>query len=455
MLCYTRKILLCVFCVSLGSISSAQTKLPSDSMRILVDYSRFRGDKNSVYVELSYAFPQRGLTYVADTAGLKAGVYLMVMVRQRDSLVYADQWIVPHVLKDTTAIDNQVNLVGISAMALAEGHYMLKVIGSDRNNLARKDSVEMPLTVRMFRTDRMEISDVELATSIRRGKEGSSFYKNTLEVIPNVEGIFSEKQKCFLYAEAYNLLTTEDRSNYFVKTGVYDAVGREVIFRERPRQRVRESSVIVDNISVSQLRSGTYTMTMALLDSAKNVVSSSAKKFFVYNSKLGVDTTLLSQGSFLPLNEYASMAEPEMDQEFAWARYAASDEEKDQYDQLEGVKAKVKFLAEFWRRRPLGLREEYLERVANANSSYRVLGRDGYRTDRGRVYIQYGPPDDNERHPNETNSRPYEIWSYNSIQGGVIFVFVQRQSGGDHELVHSTHRNEISDPNWQRFALTR
>jgi GWxTD domain-containing protein len=424
-------------------------------MRILVDYSRFRGDKNSVYVELSYAFPQRCLTYVTDTAGLKAGVYIMVMVRQRDSLVYADQWIVPHVLKDTTAIDNQVNLVGISAMALAEGNYMLKVIGSDRNNLARQDSVEMPLTIRMFRTDKMEISDVELATSIRRGKEGSPFYKNTLEVIPNVEGIFSEKQKCFLYAEAYNLLTSVDRSNYFVKVGVYDAVGREVISRERPRQRVRESSVIVDNISVSQLRSGTYTMTMALLDSTKNVVSSSGKKFFVYNPKLGVDSTLLSLDRSLPLNEYATMAEPEIDQEFAWARYATSDDERDQYDQLHGAESKGKFLSEFWRRRPLGLREEYLKRVANANSNYRVLGRDGYRTDRGRVYIQYGHPDDNERHPNETNSRPYEIWSYNSIQGGVIFVFVQRQSGGDHELVHSTHRNEISDPNWQRFAVTR
>ncbi len=103
----------------------------------------------------------------------------------------------------------------------------------------------------------------------------------------------------------------------------------------------------------------------------------------------------------------------------------------------------------------MGLKEEYLKRVTTANRDFRVLGRDGYKTDRGRVYIQYGPPDDYDRHPNETNSRPYEIWTYHSIQGGVIFVFVERQSGGDHELVHSTHRNEISDQNWQRFALTR
>ncbi|MCZ6777098.1 MAG: GWxTD domain-containing protein [Ignavibacteria bacterium] len=448
-------LLMSALCCGLGLTSFAQTKLPSDSMRIFADYSRFRGDENTVYVELCYSFPQRGLTYVTDSAGLKAGVYLMVIVQQRDSVVYVDQWIVPHVLKDTTAIGDGVNLVGISAMALGEGDYKLKMIASDRNNLSRKDSVEMPLTVRMFRTDRMELSDVELATSIRRGQEGSPFYKNTLEVIPNVEGIFTQEQRCFLYAEAYNLLVDEKESIYFVKTGVYDAVGREIISRERPRRRLRESSVIVDNISVSQLPSGTYTLTMALLDSARNVVSSSGKKFFVYNPTLGIDSTLLSLDRSLALTEYATKEEPEMDQEFAWVIYAATEDERNQYEQLQGTESKGKFLAEFWRRRPVGLKEEYLKRVATANRDFRVLGRDGYKTDRGRVYTQYGPPDDYDRHPNETNSRPYEIWTYHSIQGGVIFVFVERQSGGDHELVHSTHRNEISDQNWQRFAITR
>ncbi len=87
--------------------------------------------------------------------------------------------------------------------------------------------------------------------------------------------------------------------------------------------------------------------------------------------------------------------------------------------------------------------------------NFAVMGREGYRADRGRVHIVYGPPDDIERHPNETDSRPYEIWSYNNIQGGVIFVFVQKNSGGDYELVHSTHRNELRDDNWDRVGVTR
>ena len=77
------------------------------------------------------------------------------------------------------------------------------------------------------------------------------------------------------------------------------------------------------------------------------------------------------------------------------------------------------------------------------------------KTDRGRVVIVYGQPDDIDRHPNETEVRPYEVWSYNNIQGGVIFVFVLRNAAGDYELVHSTHRDELHDENWDRVGVTR
>jgi GWxTD domain-containing protein len=131
------------------------------------------------------------------------------------------------------------------------------------------------------------------------------------------------------------------------------------------------------------------------------------------------------------------------------------DDEKVQYASLTGTPAKSKFLTDFWRHRQPGRRDEYLSRVASANANFKIMTREGYRTDRGRVMIMYGPPDDVERHPSETESRPYEIWSFNNIQGGVIFVFVLRNAAGDYELVHSTHRNELHDENWDRVGITR
>jgi GWxTD domain-containing protein len=313
----------------------------------------------------------------------------------------------------------------------------------------------MTMPIKMIDATRMMLSDLELASSVRQGAKGSAFYKNTLEVIPNVDGVFSEDQQCHFYVEAYNLLSDSGGGEYYVRTGVFDAIGREVISRERPKKRLSESSVIIDNLAVKQLRSGTYTLVVGLVDSSRKVVSQSGKKFFVYNPTLGVDSTLLHAGTLAgSISDYAGVAEVDLDNEFAWAVHESNDVEETQYKQLKGEDSKRKFLSDFWQRRPLGLKEEYLKRVGHANASFRILGRAGFKTDRGRVYITYGPPDDYDRHPNDSNSRPYEVWSYNAIQGGVIFVFVQRSSGGDYELVHSTHRNELHDENWARYALT-
>jgi GWxTD domain-containing protein len=433
----------------------SQTIAPREPFRLRADAARFRGDERSIYVEVYYSFPQAGLLYRADSSVFKGGVDLSVIVTMRDSIVFGDRWLVPHVLTDTSRLSAGMNLVGVTNFPLGPGDYRLKILGRDRNDASRKDSVVFRLPVRLLEKENVTLSDLQLASSIGAGSKGSPFFKNTLEVIPNVEGVYTQDQRCYYYVEAYNLLTGSDRSDYVVKSVVFDAVGREVISREKPKKRLNESSVIVDNVTAAKLRTGTYTLTLALLDSSRKVLASAGKKFYVYNASLGIDSTLLSLNASTVANDYATMDEQGMDTEFSWARYEASESEKDQYKKLKGDEPKRKFLSDFWRRRPLGLKEEYLKRVAYTNANHRILGREGYKTDRGRVYIVYGPPDDYDRHPSDSDTRPYEIWTYNSIQGGVIFVFVLRQSGGDYELVHSTHRNELHDENWGRFASTR
>jgi GWxTD domain-containing protein len=345
--------------------------------------------------------------------------------------------------------------VGINNFALPEGDYLLKIIARDRNNLTRRDSVMRALPLRCVRAEKVTLSDLEFASSIKKGERGEMFYKNTLDVIPNVDGVFKEDQPCWFYAEAYNLSFGEGQGEYFIKSSVYDAVGKEVISREKPKRPIGESSVIVDNLGIDKLRMGVYSLVLSLLDSTKTSLASTGKKFYVYNTKLGIDSSLLTASTSMVGSEFVGMLEPELDREFKWAKYEASDAEKTQFEMLKGLDAKRKFVSDFWRRRPLGLREEYLKRIAHANANFAALGREGYRTDRGRVYVVYGPPDDYERHPNEPDSKPYEIWTYNSIQGGVIFVFAQRQSGGEFELVHSTSRNELHDENWQQYIMTQ
>ncbi len=425
-----------------------ELRAPADSMKLSVDFARFRGTDTTLYVEFYYSFSQRSLTYKQDSSGLTAGVDLGVEILLKDSLVFSDRWIVPHELVDTSTAGMSVNLVSVSAVELREGDYRATVFGRDRHNSSRMDSVSIPIPIRMIGTSGVVLSDLELATRIVQGKSGSAFYKNTLEVIPNAQGIFGEQQVCYVYAEAYNLQSGIVADKYTVQTRVWDAARREMISRTKSRKKSGESAVVVDQIPVGKLPTGSYTIGLAIVDTSDRILTASVKKFFVYNSILGVDSTLRQITGGAGVNIYTAMSEGDLDREFAYARYEAQPEEFRRYEALSGVESKSTFLTEFWSKRSPGLRDLYLERVTYANSHYRVMGKEGYSTDRGRVYIIYGPASDYDRHPNEPQMKPYEVWTYEAIQGGVIFAFVQRVANGEYELVHSTYRNEIQDDQW-------
>jgi len=427
-----------------------------ENLRLVADFSRFRGsDDTSTLVEIAYSLPEPGITYRADSAGFSGAADISLIVLRGDSAVFADRWLVPHAVRDTATLQQSMNLVGIYKLQLGEGDYQFKFITRDQNDPLRRDSLLMRIPLRKLGSAKPVLSDVSLASTIRQGTKGGLFYKNTLDVVPNVGGVFSEDAKCFYYAEAYNLLTLADTGDIYIRSAVFDAVGKELISRERPRKKVAESTVIVDQFPVKSLRTGTYTLVLSLLDQQKVPLSSCGRKFFVFNQTLGVDSALITSAKGVPMPEYMSMDETELDREFRWCKYAVTNPESKQYEELKGAEAKRSFLTDFWRHRRPGEREEYMSRVAYANANFTVMAKEGYRSDRGRVTIMYGTPDDIERHPNETDMRPYEIWSFHNIQGGVVFVFVQRNQAGDYELVHSTHRNELQDENWDRVGITR
>ncbi|MFH1941302.1 MAG: GWxTD domain-containing protein [bacterium] len=78
------------------------------------------------------------------------------------------------------------------------------------------------------------------------------------------------------------------------------------------------------------------------------------------------------------------------------------------------------------------LMEEYYRRVDYANKQFGVF-KQGWTTDQGMVYIILGPPNDVSRHPVETGSKPYEVWSYNDLNRS--FVFRDDRGFGEYRLV--------------------
>ena len=93
---------------------------------------------------------------------------------------------------------------------------------------------------------------------------------------------------------------------------------------------------------------------------------------------------------------------------------------------------------EFWKRRDPTpeterneAKEDFLERLHYANAEFGAT-RPGWMTDRGRIYIRYGPPDLIEREPAAADAYPVEVWHYD--EAGLVLVFVDRGGFGEYVL---------------------
>lgn len=166
---------------------------------------------------------------------------------------------------------------------------------------------------------------------------------------------------------------------------------------------------------------------------------------------------MVSTDNSVLTSEFASMSDDELSQVYNESKYLATGQEKEQWKTLTTEQAKQNFLFKFWKARDLTpetpsneFKRDYLEKVKKANQLYSNIQKKGWQTDRGRVLLLYGDPSEVERFPNEISTKPYEIWHYNDLEGGVIFVFADLTGFSDYTLIHSTKRGEISDPDWDR-----
>jgi GWxTD domain-containing protein len=100
-----------------------------------------------------------------------------------------------------------------------------------------------------------------------------------------------------------------------------------------------------------------------------------------------------------------------------------------------------KFIEQFWERRnpspgaPNKFKEEHYRRLAYANGHF-ASGVPGWQTDRGHIYILYGPPDEKESHPRAAGGST-ETWLYHHVSGvgdNATITFVDSTGRGDFRL---------------------
>ncbi|MBA2705724.1 MAG: GWxTD domain-containing protein [Blastocatellia bacterium] len=144
--------------------------------------------------------------------------------------------------------------------------------------------------------------------------------------------------------------------------------------------------------------------------------------------------------------------------------YIITDEERKAFKKLATDDEREKFIEEFWRRRDPDpdtdeneFKEEYYERIAYTNEHF-ASGIPGWKTDRGRIWIMYGKPDERETHPSggtydrpsyegggNTSTYPFETWFYRYLPGvgsGVEIEFVDPTGSGEYRIARNPNEKD-------------
>lgn len=423
-------------------------------IRVEIDHSQFKYDSTSNLVEVYLFVDKSSLMPVGNSknVGLISRINLVDAVKNEVILDKTYQF------DGDYDVNIPASKVILSTLhyAIPYGQYTLTVSVEDKNDTANHKTIKDSFSVNPFPIDKISISNIQLASDVifNSDKETSLFYKNGLEVIPNPTSFYYKKPVMFYYAEIY--FNNTDNNNLVLERTIVDEKDNLVESKCRLINSTENDLVEVDVINITEFPTGSYSLVLTLMDSTTNTYSKSSKKFYLYNP-VETDVVQFTDDSGFLSSEFSHLSEDECDHEFSSLVFFLNDNEKKIYESLQLVEAKRKFLYHYWYKNdsdlttsPAERRFKHLERVKYVNKKFGAFNKKGIGTDRGRVYIKYGPPDDIENHHNDPGTKPYEIWEYNSIEGGVIFVFGDISGYNDYELIHSTKRGEIYDQRWQR-----
>jgi GWxTD domain-containing protein len=163
--------------------------------------------------------------------------------------------------------------------------------------------------------------------------------------------------------------------------------------------------------------------------------------------------------------------------------YIITDEERAAFKQLSNDEERDNFIEAFWQRRDPTpdteeneFKEEHYQRIAYANEHF-AAGVPGWKTDRGRIYIVFGKPDEIESHPSggtyerpmeegggETSTFPFEDWRYRYIEGigqEVIIEFVDTCMCGEFHMTMDRSEKDalLMTPNagltlWEQMGMS-
>ncbi len=451
------------FAIVLG-LFTCQTSL---ALRAFFDFKVFHDPTTGPYVECLVSFDGSTFqTAAMDSGRFQSRAELTIIFSKLDKVIDFRKVNVDGALI-TKSEKNE--FMSLERFSLPNGTYNLELTILDLNDpTAEQETIRQIITINNP-SDELFISDVQFIGAYRKSEEINAFTKSGMDMLPYNSNFFpSELSSLMFYTEVYNTDKRFGEGKAFVSSVC--VVDKEENMFEECRKMKREKSAAVvplfQAFDISKLPSGEYKLRIEVRDHENKTVAIAEKDFsrsLVANtgSEISAITTDVIEASFAGRYTDRDSLHAIIQSHLP----IANNIERLSIDnQLSTSDLSVLqgFFYTFWYNRDMANPEAawlaYEAKVIKVHEIFGSKMKPGWRTDRGRVYLQYGAPNTRVVRNNDPDYWPFEIWHYYETNNQLHdrrFLFYDTTLGGDMELLHSDVPAETKNFEWKNMVRTR
>ena len=463
------KIVSKVVFVTLIILLTVFSSLHAKRLNAFLSYATFYSPESGPYIETYLTLEGKSAIYILNENNkYQATIQIIMLFKIGDEIVNYDKYELNSPELDDT-LNINYNFIDQQRYTLANGNYEFEIQIWDKNSETKPYINLQPLVID-YPENEIIISGIQLVDSYSKTEDAGILSKHGYDLVPYIFNYYPEHvNKITFFAEIYNTSDVLGQGEKFLLKNYIIPIDKEKPlqkFIHQKKETAAPVNVIFSEFDITNLPSGNYYLAIEARDKENKLFG--LNRIFIQRSNpririnamdlayLEIENTFVSNITDIDtLREYIRYLEPissEQERGFARAHLGTSD-----------LVTLQRYFYNFWlsqdKLEPEKAWNNYIAEVNKVNFAYSTQIQKGYETDRGRVYLKYGPPNAISESYNEPAAYPYEIWHYYVLKNGQRnkkFVFYTKDIvTNDFTLVHSDVTGELSNYRWQYFLYQR
>lgn len=438
------------------------TSASAKNLWAYLTYATFNSPEGP-YIETYLSIAGNSVKWIKQSDGkYKATVNVLMTFKDKNDIkAFKKYELKSNEVADTSNLNFQ--FIDQQRFQLANGTYNFQIQLSDKNKNAQALPYNQNIVID-FPADKPSMSGVEMIQSYSKAEKVTDLSKSGYNLVPNIYNFYpGADAKLGFYTELYGLDKTIPQGQMFLLSYYIECFENNLKlneFAKAKKESPKAVNVLLADINIRDLASGNYNLVIEARNANNEVILS--KKVFFQRTNPNATYTLTEIASADIQGTFAEkIINADSLKEFINSTYPISTGYEKDFIRYQLKKADLptlqKYFYTFWQQRSSSEPEKawqgYKAQVNIAQANFATKIKKGYQSDRGRVYLEYGPPNAREGHYAEPNTYPYEIWQYytlNNSQRNKRFVFYSPDMvTADFILLHSDAIGEQYEPRWK------